>query len=92
MPNVRYTISFPSKETQLIQFMEDKVNSSHISASAYIRDLIRKDMESSQNSDLEQIYSYVIEKFKKDGYIMTEQSNAVASINEEDKNVIMGLF
>ncbi|MDL4840345.1 hypothetical protein [Aquibacillus rhizosphaerae] len=92
MPNARYTISILSKDSDLIQYIENKRKS--IGLSAYIRELIRKDMEKQDTSDLEQIYEYVAKRIKEDGYISPELSAQKVNelIDEQDKDIIKDLF
>src|SRR5690625_1920255 len=68
MRNVKYTISFLSNDQKLLQFVEEKRRTQNFSA--YIRNLIRNDMESSENPDFEDIYKYVVRRIKEDGYMI----------------------
>ncbi|MGP9039416.1 hypothetical protein [Cytobacillus kochii] len=92
MPNARYTISILSKDSDLIHFIEIKRKS--IGLSAYIRELIRKDMEKQDTSDLEHIYKYVAKRMKEDGFHIDDTSarKAAESIDEQYKDIIMDLF
>ncbi|MFC0301146.1 hypothetical protein ACFFIS_10005 [Virgibacillus soli] len=92
MPNVRYTISIPSKDLELIHFVKEKRKQNGLSA--YIRELVRKDMKNRENLELEQIYEYVIKKLKEDGYTMKEiaAKKVTDFIDEADKDIIMDLF
>ncbi|MCA1025033.1 hypothetical protein LCM23_02945 [Cytobacillus kochii] len=92
MPNARYTISILSKDSELIHYIENKRKS--IGLSAYIRELIRKDMENQDISDLEQIYEYVAKRMKEDGLHIDDigAQEATKSIDEQDKEIIMDLF
>lgn len=92
MRNVKYTISFLSNDQKLLQFVEEKRRTQNFSA--YIRNLIRNDMESSENPDFEDIYKYVVRRIKEDGYMIDGNlSNQVVDlIDEADKEVILDLF
>ncbi|MBT2218001.1 hypothetical protein KK120_19545 [Virgibacillus dakarensis] len=92
MPNARYTISILSKDSDLIQYVENKRKS--IGLSAYIRELIRKEMENQDPPDLEQIYEYVAKRIKEDGYISAESGAQKVNefIDQQDKDIIMDLF
>ncbi|CDO04307.1 hypothetical protein BN988_02861 [Oceanobacillus picturae] len=92
MPNARYTISILSKDSELIQYIENKRKS--IGLSAYIRELIRNDKEKQDTSDLEQIYEYVAKRMKEDGLHIdnTGAQEAKKFIDEQDKEIIMDLF
>ncbi|WP_371069652.1 hypothetical protein [Sediminibacillus sp. JSM 1682029] len=92
MPNARYTISILSKDSELIHYIENKRKS--VGLSAYIRELIRKDMENQDISDLEQIYEYVAKRIKEDGFHIEGESaqKNVDFIDEQDKELIMDLF
>jgi len=92
MRNVKYTISFLSNDQKLLQFVEEKRRTQNFSA--YIRNLIRNDMESSENPDFEYIYKYVVRRIKEDGYMIDGNlSNQVVDlIDEADKEVILDLF
>lgn len=93
MPNARYTISIPSKDSDLIRYIGNKRKS--VGLSAYIRELIRKDMKNQDISDLEQIYEYVAKRIMEDGFHIEGGSSAqknVDFIDEQDKELIMDLF
>lgn len=92
MRNVKYTISFLSNDQKLLQFVEEKRRTQNFSA--YIRNLIRNDMESSENPDFEDIYKYVVRRIKEDEYMIDGNlSNQVVDlIDEADKEVILDLF
>lgn len=92
MRNVKYTISFLSNDQKLLQFVEEKRRTQNFSE--YIRNLIRNDMESSENPDFEDIYKYVVRRIKEDGYMIDGNlSNQVVDlIDEADKEVILDLF
>ncbi|MEC5424287.1 hypothetical protein QGM71_12370 [Virgibacillus sp. C22-A2] len=94
MANTRFTISIPSKDWELSQFMEKKLNHNGISLSAYIRELIRKDMDSQENTELEQIYTYVMKRITEEGYLVNDQGATKVNslIDEADKDIIMDLF
>ena len=92
MPNARYTISILSKDSDLIHYIENKRRS--IGLSAYIRELVRKDKENQDMSDLEQIYEYVAKRMKEEGFHIDNTSvrKAADFIDEQDKDIIMDLF
>lgn len=92
MANARYTISFPPNDHELLHFVEKKRKSQNFSA--YIRELIRSDMEADDKPELEKIYEYVAKRIKEDGYVIDgNESNQVADfIDEVDKEIIMDLF
>jgi len=94
MPNAKFTISIPSKDSELSLFMEEKLSCNGMSVSAYIRELIRKDMDNQENTDLEQIYAYVMKRIIEEGYVVNEQDATKVSnlIDEADKDIIMDLF
>src|SRR5699024_10174822 len=90
----KFTISIPSKDSELSLFMEEKLSCNGMSVSAYIRELIRKDMDNQENTDLEQIYAYVMKRIIEEGYVVNEQDATKVSnlIDEADKDIIMDLF
>lgn len=92
MANVRYTVSFLPNDQELLRFVEDKRKTQNFSA--YVRELIRDDMKTGDNSELEKIYEYVVKRIKEDGYVMEDiDSKKVPDIvNEADKEIIMDLF
>lgn len=92
MANARYTISIPEKDTELIRFIEDKTKQSNLSA--YIRDLLRKDMENYNEENLEQIYEYIIKRMREDRLTIIADNPATEKnfISEEDKDTILNLF
>lgn len=92
MTNVRYTISIPSKDTELVQFIREKTQ--YVSLSAYIRELIRNDMNNGGNHELEQIYLYVEKRLSESGFTLKATANGEITkiIDEMDKEVILDLF
>lgn len=92
MPNVKYTISFLPNDRELLEFVEKKKKRQNFSA--YIRELIRKDMDCQEHTDLEYIYSYVMKRIIEEGYVVNEQDATKVSnlIDEADKDIIMDLF
>ncbi len=92
MTNVRYTISIPPKDSELVQFIREKTQ--HVSMSAYIRELIRNDMENRENQELEQIYLYVEKRLRESGFTLKATANGEVTkiIDEMDKEVILDLF
>lgn len=92
MPNVKHTISFLPNDQELLQFVKEKRKSQNFSA--YIRELIRKDMGCQENTDLEHIYSYVMKRITEEGYVVNDQDATKVSnlIDEADKDIIMDLF
>ncbi|MFS0752632.1 hypothetical protein [Oceanobacillus sp. 1P07AA] len=90
MPNVRYTISFLPNDFELLHFVEEKSKSQNFSA--YIRELIKKDMAAKVDSSMEEIFEYVAKRIKEEGYIMQESSTQKEFIDEHDKEMIIDLF
>lgn len=92
MANVKYTISFLPNDRELLEFVEKKKKYQNFSA--YIRGLIRKDMETGGNSDLEKIYEYVVKRIQEDGYGMedTDPKKVTELVDEAEKEIIMDLF
>ncbi|MGG3691788.1 hypothetical protein [Heyndrickxia ginsengihumi] len=95
MPNhLRYTISFPPSDQDLISFIEKRKKTQSFSFSAYVRDLIRKDMSSKQEiPNLEQIFEYVEKRLRENGFTIKENEDSMKTIMDEmDKEVILNLF
>ncbi|UOQ84640.1 hypothetical protein [Gracilibacillus salinarum] len=92
MPNARYTISILSKDSELIHYIENKRKS--VGLSAYIRELIRKDMKNQDISDFEQIYEYVAKRIMENGFISAESGAQKVNefIDQQDKDIITDLF
>lgn len=92
MANRRYTISFLDNDKDMIQFIESKRKETNFSA--YIRDLIKKDMNSKYDEDLERIYQYVSNRLKKEGVaqISEVEENTESIIDDMDKDIIFDLF
>jgi hypothetical protein len=91
MPNVRYTFSIPTKDTELLYFINEKKKT--VNFSGYIRDLIRKDMENDEVDRLEQIYQYVKQRLHENGLVIRQNDkNTSSSIDEIDKEIILDLF
>ncbi|WP_157184153.1 hypothetical protein [Evansella cellulosilytica] len=65
-----------------------------MSVSAYIRDLIRKDMENKGAESLEEIYQYVEKRLKESGLAMEETRGRDMKdiVDEVDKELILNLF
>jgi hypothetical protein len=92
--HIRFTVSIPPKEAELSHFMMEKVKHNGMSVSAYIRNLIRKDMENQINHDFEEIYQYVVKRLKETGIDLLA-NNKVSSnniIDEIHKEIILELF
>lgn len=92
MANVRFTISISSRDSELIEFIGDKRKNG--SLSAYIRELIRMDMENGQAYDIEQIYQYVEKRLRESGFAIKEAGNRQVKeiVDDLDKVVILNLF
>ena len=91
MPNVRFTISIPTKDTELLHFINEKKKT--VNFSGYIRDLIRKDMENDEVDRFEQIYQYVKQRLHENGLVIRQNDkNTNSSIDEIDKEIILDLF
>lgn len=93
MPNnVKYTISIPAKETNLIKYIDEKRQ--HSNLSAYIRNLIQKDIDNSIDTELETIYDYVFKRLKEDDFLKLEKkgSKLESAIDNASKDIIMELF
>lgn len=91
MPNVRYTFSIPTKDTELLHFINEKKKT--VNFSGYIRDLIRKDMENDEVDRFEQIYQYVKQRLHENGLVIRQNDkNTNSSIDEIDKEIILDLF
>jgi len=87
----KYTISFLPHQKDLIQFVEEKRKTQNLSA--YIRGLVRCDMEKQQANDLESIYLYVAKRLSEDGYKQQDDGNKEKlGLTKEEKNVIKDLF
>lgn len=92
MPNAKYTISIPSTDKELIDFVNDKKK--HSNFSLYIRDLVKKDMDNPINNDLENIYEYVLSRLKDDDSFKSDKNldEVDQSVDDIDKDIIMDLF
>jgi len=92
MANVKYTISFITRDKALLNFVEQKRKQGNFSA--YVRELIKKDMDNQSNTELDDIYQYVRDRLLKEGFAATNgnNSNTNIQINETDKEVILELF
>lgn len=91
MHNPKFTISIPSRETGLILFIEKKRKNGNLSA--YIRELIRMDMENRRDDDFEQIYQYIEKRLRERGMIIRNNEGQPKNIIDEiDKEIIMDLF
>lgn len=92
MPNLKYTISFLPHDQELIQFVEEKKKTQNFSA--YVRELIRKDMKTGGNSEFERMFQYVMKRIKENGYAMGDKDSkkVTDAIDESDKQIIMDLF
>lgn len=89
MANIKYTISFSDKNEELVSFVNSKRKQGNFSS--YIRSLIKKDMDSQSNTELDNIYQYVRDRLQKEGFAATNGNNS-NTINEADKEVILELF
>ena len=91
MANIKYTISFPSNDETLMSFVKSKRKQGNFSA--YVRGLIKKDMDSQSNNELDDIYQYVRERLQEEGFATTDGNNTtILQIDEADKEVILDLF
>lgn len=93
MTNLKFTISLLPNDQELIRFIEEKKRTQ--SFSAYVRNLIRKDMNSIQETpNLEQIYEYVEKRFLENGFALkdTAEDKMKEVVNEFDKEMILNLF
>jgi hypothetical protein len=91
VPNKRFTISIPSKDLDLIEFIEEMRKCE--SLSSYIRRLIRQDMENRQPDDYEQIYQYVEKRLKESGLLVKSNNESSGDIIDNiDKEIILDLF
>ncbi len=91
MANAKYTISIHSKDSDLIQYVEDQRRKTGLSV--YIRNLIRRDMENQENLKLELIYEYVLKRINEEGHMKGLAAEKVADfIDDADKDIIKDLF
>lgn len=93
MPNTKFTISLLPNDRELIRFIDKKKKTQ--SLSAYVWELIRKDMNKNQViPDYEQIYEYVEKRLQENGITMKDSSkaNLKSSLDELDKELILDLF
>jgi len=92
MANDRFTISISSRDSELIEFIGEKRKNG--SLSAYIRELIQKDMKNGQAYDIEQIYLYVEKRLRESGIALTDTGNGQVKgiVDDLDKEVILNLF
>jgi hypothetical protein len=92
---IRFTISIPPKDVELSDFMMKKVKQNGMSVSAYIRNLIRRDMDTQVEFDFEEIYQYVARRLKESGLVLSVNNNNGSlnnAIDEIDKDIILDLF
>ena len=92
---IRFTISIPPKDVELSDFMMKKVKQNGMSVSAYIRNLIRRDMQTQVEFDFEEIYQYVARRLKESGLVLSVNNNNGSlnnAIDEIDKDIILDLF
>jgi len=90
MANIKYTISFPSNDETLTNFVKSKRKQGNFSA--YVRELIKRDMDNQSTIELDDIYQYVRDKLQKEGFATINESNTNSQIDEADKEVILELF
>ena len=87
---LRYTISFLPNDQELIDFIQNKRKNQ--SFSSFVRELIRREMETGVNKDeLETIYQYVIKRLHENSKIEIIESKK-DSIDDIDKDIIINLF
>lgn len=92
---ILFTISIPPKDVELSDFMMKKVKQNGMSVSAYIRNLIRRDMDTQVEFDFEEIYQYVARRLKESGLVLSVNNNNGSlnnAIDEIDKDIILDLF
>ncbi|MCF2649684.1 hypothetical protein [Niallia circulans] len=93
MPNAKFTISILPNDQDLIRFIEEKRKTQGFSA--YVRDLIRKDMSNPhETTDLEQIYEYVEKRLQENGIVVKDAAEIKMKgiVDEVDKELILNLF
>ncbi|MBS4220067.1 hypothetical protein KHA96_17280 [Bacillus sp. FJAT-49711] len=93
MANLRFTISLLPNDQDLIRFIEVKRRTQ--SLSAYVRELIRKDMSGNKEiPNLEEIYEYVEKRLQESGFAIKDvaEDQMKEIVDEVDKELILNLF